>query len=309
MNDLRVGLVGCGLWGRNILRDLNKLEIEIVVVDPASDARALAESVGASHFASLRDLPEVDGLIVATPASTHADVVYQCLERGVPIFIEKPFTLDVPSAERLAQLAPDLLFVMHVWRYHPGVQALRDIVSAGTYGPVEWVKSVRANWTSPRNDVDSVWTMLPHDVSILLEIFGDIPAPVAAFAEWHADGVGQRRPSGIVAVLGNHPRVVLETSTRYGDKRRELRLHCRDAVLDLTGTDTSGINVRRIDPLKPAAAIEQKIAISERSALLCELETFLAHLRGGPAPQSGMEDALKITRTVFSLRKMAGIDA
>ena len=307
MSDLRVGLVGCGRWGRNILRDLKALNIDVFVVDPALEARSFAEGFDVPCFLNVKDLPQVDGMIVATPASTHADVVDICLEQKVPIFVEKPFTLDIASAEKLARTAPDLLFVMHVWRYHPGVEALRDIVQTGTYGPVEWIQSVRANWTSPRKDVDSVWTLLPHDVSMVLEVLGDLPEPISAFAEWHQDAAGQKRPAGIVAVLGNDPRVILETSTRYGDKRREFRVHCRDAVLDLTGTDTNCITVCNVDEAISASAVQHKIAISDRPALMRELEAFLAHLRGGPPPRSRMADALKITRAVVNLRELAGI--
>lgn len=309
MSDLRIGLIGCGRWGKNILRDLQLLGAEVVVVEPSPDVGALVRASGAAHFATISGLPRVDGLIVATPAATHVDVVEECLAFDVPIFVEKPFTLDYPSAQALAARAPDRLFVMHVWRYHPGVEAIRDLVRDQAFGPVEWVKSVRANWTSPRTDVDSVWTMLPHDVSMVFEMFGVLPDPISAVAEWHTDPSGARRPTGIIAVLGTHPAVVLETSTRYGDKRREFRVHCRDAVLDLTGTDSDHVTVHRVSNPHPTDAIIEKIPISTRPALIRELEAFLDHLTGGPAPRSGMQDALKITQAVVNIRRMAGIDA
>ena len=308
MSDLRIGLVGCGLWGKNILRDLQLLNAEVIVADPSPDVAALVHASGAAHCAAIGDLPQVDGLIVATPAATHVDVVEECLAFDVPVFVEKPFTLDYRSAQALAARAPDRLFVMHVWRYHPGVEAIRDLVRDEAFGPVEWVKSVRANWTSPRTDVDSVWTMLPHDVSMVFDIFGTLPDPISAVAEWHADASGVRRPTGIVTVLGTQPAMVLETSTRYGDKRREFRVHCRDAVLVLTGTDSEYVTVHRGNNQQPTDAVVERIPISHRSALLRELEAFLDHLSGGPSPKSGIQDALQITRTVVNIRKMAGLD-
>lgn len=303
MEQQHVGLIGCGLWGANILRDLLALGARVSVVERGAEARARAEAAGAAAFERLEEMPAVDGIVVATPAATHAEVIAQSLERGVPVFTEKPFTLDMASAERLAAAAPDRLFVMHVWRYHPGIEALRDLVAEGACGPPEWLRLVRANWTSPRTDVDSVWTMLPHDVSILLEILGHLPEPVAAYAE-RCGGAA----NGIVAVLGEAPRAVIETSTRFESKRREVRVHCRDAVLVLHGTDTDRLDIHRLDPAAPTVPSSTALRIAKEPALRRELATFLAHLRGGPAPRSGMQDALKITRTVIALRRMAGLE-
>ncbi|MEM6460784.1 MAG: Gfo/Idh/MocA family oxidoreductase [Pseudomonadota bacterium] len=303
MSRLHIGQIGCGVWGLNILRDLKALGAQVCVVDMSADARAAAHTLGAQTFDCLEQMPPVDGIVVATPASSHADVINQCLIRQVPVFSEKPFTLDLASAEALAAKAPDRLFVMHVWRYHPGVEVLRDLVSVQKYGPVEWIRTMRANWTSPRTDVDSIWTMLPHDISILQEVLGFIPEPTAAFAE-HNAGVA----NGIVAVLGGSPRAVIETSTRFENKRREIRVHCADAVLVLQGTDTPEINIHRLDENAPLEPISERFPVSSRSALLRELETFLDYLRGGPSPKTGMNEALKITRTILALRKMAGLD-
>lgn len=87
MSDLRIGLVGCGLWGKNILRDLQLLGAEVIVADPSPDVAALVRASGAAHCAAIGDLPQVDGLIVATPAATHVDVVEECLAHDVPVFV------------------------------------------------------------------------------------------------------------------------------------------------------------------------------------------------------------------------------
>ena len=83
--------------------------------DPRERARAAAEIVG-----SVDELPEVEGIVVATPTSTHAEVVEEALGLGVPVFVEKPLTDDAAAAERLASAAEDRLFVMDKWRYHSG---------------------------------------------------------------------------------------------------------------------------------------------------------------------------------------------
>src|SRR5215467_15769174 len=103
-----IGLLGCGLWGQNILRDLLQLGCRVTVVEPNEVNRRRATALGAQDVvASDGKMSAVQGIIVATPASTHATVIDQILDRGVPIFVEKPLTTDTQSAVRLTELAPD----------------------------------------------------------------------------------------------------------------------------------------------------------------------------------------------------------
>src|SRR5205814_1063916 len=125
---LHIGLIGCGRWGRHILRDLLILGCDVTVVSGSEAGRQDARDGGATEIvASVEYLPPVSGLVVATPTSTHAEVIESLLELNVPIFTEKPMTADRESAFRLARQAPNRLFVMDKWRYHAGIEMLRDI--------------------------------------------------------------------------------------------------------------------------------------------------------------------------------------
>jgi len=123
---IRIGLVGCGRWGKLILRDLvaNGASVGVVCHDPASEAHA-REYGASSIYAKLEDLPVVDGYVVATPSSTHAQILISWWIQGRPIYVEKPLTTDPVSAHRLSVKASDRLFVMDKWRYHPAVEAMR----------------------------------------------------------------------------------------------------------------------------------------------------------------------------------------
>ena len=99
----RVGLVGCGRWGRHILRDLRSLGCDVPVVARSQASRQRAEEGGAAEIvAEMAALRGVDGVVVSTPTSTHAEVVEEALELGVPVYVEKPLTADLASARRLA---------------------------------------------------------------------------------------------------------------------------------------------------------------------------------------------------------------
>src|ERR1041385_3687190 len=106
-SERRIGLVGCGHWGRFILRDLVSRGCEVMVVANSAESKQRAlEGGAAAVVSSLAELPPVGAVVVATPTSTHAAVIEELLERGVPIFTEKPLTADAESAARLAQLVP-----------------------------------------------------------------------------------------------------------------------------------------------------------------------------------------------------------
>src|SRR4051794_10816224 len=128
MKKLSVGLIGCGRWGRHILRDLLSLGCEVYVAETSAEGRAGARVGGATEIiGSARELPRVAGIVVATETIRHAAVIESLLDRQVPIFSEKPLSADCESAERLSRLAPGRLYVMDKWRYHPGVEQLREI--------------------------------------------------------------------------------------------------------------------------------------------------------------------------------------
>jgi predicted dehydrogenase len=299
-----IGLVGCGIWGRVILRDLLALGTNVIVAEIDRQGRDAALAGGATAVVNgASDLPAVDGLIVATPAATHVGAVASLLSRGVPMLVEKPFTTDVASAERLASQGAGRLFVSHTWRYHPGVELLGAIARSGELGPVAGLRSTRANWTSPRTDVDSIWNLAPHDLTLALEILGDIPEPRAAIAERHGT-----RVVGMHALLGRDPWLAFEVSNRYRDKRREVRLHCRDGVAVMLDPDGGQIEITHGDASSaPSAVTTERRSFSPESALTRELTAFLGFLKGGPPPKSPAAEGVEVVRTIVRLRALAGM--
>jgi predicted dehydrogenase len=297
----RVALIGCGLWGKNILRVLVSAGATVAVVD--SDDRRQKEALagGATTVSvALDSISEVDGLIVATPATTHADVIPRVLKFGRPVFVEKPFTTDLASAERLTAAGAGKLFVMDIWRYHPGICALAALAKSQELGPVELLRSTRTNWTSPRRDTDAIWTLLPHDLAITLEILGSIPAPQFAMAEKRGGLV-----VGAALSLGNNPPVMIEVSTRYADKRREVRLHCRDGVAVFNAGLPPALEIFR--EKEGAEPISELRAFDDREPLSLEIQAFLEHLKGGPEPKSSAADGVAVVQTITAVRQLAGL--
>ena len=151
--------------------------------------------------------------------------------------------------------------------------------------------------------MDSVWNLAPHDLTLALEILGEIPAPRAAIAERH-DG----RAVGMYALLGGDPWLGFDVSNRYRDKRREVGLHCQDGVAVMLDPDAGAIEITRGDAASsPADARIEKRPYSTESALRRELAAFLGFVHGGPPPKSSAAEGVEVVRAVARLRALAGI--
>ncbi len=301
---VHVGLVGCGRWGANCLRDLIALGCEVTVVSNSADSTERAITGGASRIVKeMNQLPEIDGAVIATPTATHAEVIEQLLGRQIPLFVEKPLAPDLRVAEELVRKAPQHIFVMDKWRYHPGIEMLRDIAQSQELGKVIGLRSTRMQWNSNHSDVDGVWILAPHDLSIGIEILGYLPDPVSAIGEVNAGEL-----QGLIGYLGKEPWFCLELSTRYHRFFREVRLICAEGIAVLDGGYADCVQIVRAASYEPHLTTEvepERRMISTELPLLRELRAFSEYLCGGPPPRSSSADALRQTVVLNQLRQLA----
>jgi len=295
-----VGLVGCGRWGVHILRDLVALGCTVDVVARSAASRARARDAGARTIVErLGDLRDVEGLVVATPTSTHAGVVAEALEHEVPVFVEKPLCTSVEDAETLLGLEGGRLFVMDKWRYHAGIEELARIARAGSLGRVTGLRTTRAGWGNQHDDVDAIWILLPHDLSIGLEVLGRVLEPRAATAE--VVGGGAVSLDGLLGDGGLWQ--VVSVSARAPRHERRVELHAEHGVAVLGGGWDEHIVVVRDDGGSP---VEEHVEIAGELPLLAELRAFVGHLRGGPPPRSSAADGAITVQRIVQLRSLAG---
>jgi predicted dehydrogenase len=296
-----IGLVGCGRWGRHILRDLVTLGCDVVVVARSEESVARAREGGAARIVdAIELLDDVAGIVVATPIRTHAQVVEHALRSGVPVFCEKPLTADPDSASRLAELAPDRLFVMDKWRYHAGVARLREIACSEELGAVAGLRTVRVGWGDQHpGDTDMVWVLAPHDLCIGLEVLGEVLPASAA--------VGQRLGGALLSLSGQltdgkrwH---VVEVSSRAPRWERRVELHCERGVAVLADGWDQHVTIFRHDR-RPEDG--ESLEAPGELPLLAELRAFVAHLDGGPPPRSSAAEGALVVRRIAELRRLAG---
>lgn len=307
---VKIGLLGCGRWGRLILRDLKQLGACVAVLAPGEASRARAvEGHADAVVATLEALPEVDGYVVAVPTALHAAFLRQLAPKGKPIFCEKPFTSDASEARAIAQMAGDRIFIMDKWRYHGGVLALAALARSGELGPVLGLKTTRLGWGNPHTDVSGDWILLPHDLSIAIEILGHLPEPAAAWAETGKDGL-----LALSGFLGGRdsqrPWMQFEIGIRSPVHRRVVELRCRDGIASLSDAYDDHVAIQQTVQClaqRNAPGVELR-PVDTAMPLLLELTAFMEYLCGrGAPPKSSAAEGLMVVEHISTLRAMAGL--
>lgn len=183
---INVTLVGCGGWGKNLARNLAELGALTRIVDPSTQAQAMAEQLGATHSADIADAlddAECAAVVIATPASTHFDLAMRVIAAGKDVFIEKPIALSAEDGVSLrvaANAAGSVLMVGHILQYHPAFLKLRSLVAEGRLGRLRHISSDRMSLGRLRNEENVLWSFAPHDVSMVCALVESPPKRVRA---------------------------------------------------------------------------------------------------------------------------------
>jgi len=187
---IRMGVIGCGYWGPNLIRNFNNNpEVEVVAIADL-DAKRL-EQVGrlyptvakySDHREIIKDT-SIDAVVVATPVSTHFPLGMEVLESGKHLFIEKPMAASADECRRLNDAADKggrVIMVGHTFLFSPAVRKIREYMDNGDLGDVFYVSITRVNLGIFQKDVNVVWDLAPHDVAMLNHLFGATPEVVSA---------------------------------------------------------------------------------------------------------------------------------
>ena len=184
-----LGMAGLGHWGPNLLRNFAALpgcEVRICCDrEPAALERASKQYPSLAVTREFDDLlaAPIDAVVIATPAPTHFQLARAALLAGKHVFVEKPITLDLAHAQELIRLAEErgrVLMVGHLLEYHPAVERLSQLIASGELGELRYIYSQRLNLGVVRRDENVMWSLAPHDISVLLMLLGGRPVEVSA---------------------------------------------------------------------------------------------------------------------------------
>src|SRR4051794_1340037 len=195
---IRVGLIGYGYWGPNLARNFSECEGTTVVA--VSDAREDRLAAAARRYPGIRTMktaldlirdPGIDAVAIATPVNSHFDLASQALSEGKHVLVEKPMTSSSQEALRLIDLATRkklVLMVDHTFVYTGAVRKIRDVVRSGEFGELYYYDSVRVNLGLFQYDVNVLWDLAVHDISIMNYVLPHEPVAVSAMGATHVPG-------------------------------------------------------------------------------------------------------------------------
>lgn len=185
---ITVGVVGYGYWGPNLARNFDSQEgvalVAICDTSPERLARAAARYPNVPRFGDLGELLAAvrpDALAIATPAASHEPLARRALEAGVDVLVEKPMALSSAACRSLADLAARhgrILMAGHTYLYSQAVREILRIIGSGGIGEVRYINCQRLNLGLFQPDINVVWDLAPHDISIILEVMGGLPETV-----------------------------------------------------------------------------------------------------------------------------------
>ena len=195
---MNFGVIGYGYWGPNIVRNLASLEdtqvLEIADVSPSARKRAHKAWPGIKIAANAADLissTEIDAVAVVSPVWTHFDLAKAALENGKHVFVEKPFTSNAAQGEELINLADKKnlkIMVDHTFLFGSAVRKISDLLSEGTLGRLYYYDSTRVNLGLFQHEVNVLWDLAPHDLSIMDYLIKATPEAVVATGQNHLNG-------------------------------------------------------------------------------------------------------------------------
>jgi predicted dehydrogenase len=196
---VRVGAIGYGYWGPNVVRNLQSLEnCQLVTIcDKNSDSLLRAKRVYpgvelTTDFSKLLTSPQIDAVAVVTPVWTHFDLAKAALENGKHVFVEKPFTSTPQQAEELIELAERKrlkIMVDHTFLFTGAVKKIRQLIDENTLGALYYYDSTRVNLGLFQHDVNVVWDLAPHDLSVMDYLIQEKPEAVVATGGKHLNGL------------------------------------------------------------------------------------------------------------------------
>jgi UDP-2-acetamido-3-amino-2,3-dideoxy-glucuronate N-acetyltransferase len=188
--EKHIAVIGSGYWGKNLVRNFSELEALKTVCDlneeVLQDFKSNYPEIHiTTSFREVLDDPEIKGVVIATPAVLHYNMVKEALNNGKDVFVEKPLSLNIEKGKELVEIAKkneSILMVGHILQYHPAVLKLHEMVKKGELGKIQYIYSNRLNLGKFRTEENILWSFAPHDISVILMLLNEMPLGLTSHA-------------------------------------------------------------------------------------------------------------------------------
>ena len=308
-----IGVLGCGNWGKNLIRNFAQLQSMLTLCDltPGRAAELASQYANATTEENAENLltnPQIHAVVIATPSTTHYALAKQALLNGKHVYIEKPLATQVDQVQELQALANakgGVLMVGHLLLYHPAVNRLRQIIQAGDLGEIRSICSERMNFNAARPDSSVLWDLAPHDISIIQYLLDAEPLTVKDVTGYQIGNDGKvdmatlsiEFAPGAVCSEGVVGRVVNSWVHPFKQVQLVVQGSLATAVLD----DTLTAGKLRLFKAPPGAVTRPKpktIDYLPLEPLKLECQHFLHAVHHGWTPKTDADNGLAVVRVL-----------
>lgn len=307
----RLATVGCGYWGKNLVRNFHALGVLAAISDTnRENAAALAAeyAVPARPFNDLLADATIEALVIATPAETHAKLVGAALRADKHVFVEKPLALTLAEGQELCELAAAqgrTLMVGHLLQYHPAFLAFCDLVGKGRLGKLQYLYSNRLNLGKVRREENILWSFAPHDISMILRLVNEEPVEIQAVgANYLHEHIADVTTTHLTFPSGVEAHIFVSWLHPYKEQKLVVVGEKGMAVFDDGQPWEQKLRVypHRIEWVEglpsPSKADAEPIAITADEPLKRECAHFLECVLNGKTPRTDGREGLRVLRVL-----------
>ena len=324
---IRVGVIGCGHWGKNYVRTFSTL--------PGARLEAVADLDDKKLEGTLKSHPNIrvfkdykkliasgccDAVVVATVASTHHQIVRNALEAGLDVLAEKPFTMTIADANDLVKLSEDskcICMVAHTFLFNPSIRKIKEYLDRGEAGKIYYAKARRTHLGLVREDVNAVWDLAPHDISMFIYLLGESPSSVQAVGRRvlrknreDAAFVNLQFPSGVIAniavswadsnkeryldIVGSKCRISFDDM----NMQEPIRIYYKGITVELPEGEESDFGEFKY-LLRDGDILSPKVPVQEPLRVLCE--SFLHAVNTRERPYSDARFGAQVVEVLVNI--------
>jgi len=309
----QIGVIGCGYWGKNLVRNFHQLGSLSAICDTnASAAAALSKTYGVRYCTAADELlrmEEIQAVAIAAPAAQHFELAKQAMLAGKDVFVEKPLALHLEEGEELVQLSLKLnriLMVGHLLQYHPAILELKRLLQAGELGRVNYLYSSRLNFGKLRTEENILWSFAPHDISALLFLLNEVPVSVSAEgATYLNQSVADITLSNLEFTSGAKAHIFVSWLHPFKEQKLIIVGDRQMAVFDDTEATRKLVlyphQVDWIDRIPIARKAEGiNVPISDQEPLQAECQHFIESVHEKKVPRTDGKNGLAVLRILHA---------
>ncbi len=308
----KVAVVGCGRWGRNLIRNFHNLNFLYGICDLNQEQ---LKEIGkqyqpdismTSDYSKLLTSPDVDAIVIATPSHTHFHLAKLALESGKHVYVEKPMATRVEDCQVLFNMAENLdltLMVGHLLLYHPAVNRLKQLISEGYLGKVKYIQSDRLNFNPFRPDTSVLWDLAPHDLSMLCYLLDMEPKGIVSASGHRTSDDGLVDVAHIELTFPGD--IAGHVHTSWIDPNKQVKLIVRGsertAILDDTLGEGKLQVFKKEDESQPIKEFPEYLAIEP---LKLECQHFINCIKSGQTPRTNGYNGYSVVKILELSEKM-----